>query len=62
MNLAEEVDVVEKITAAAQPILAKSASEPEMPKKPISGKEKYSAEKSREYEKKATPDLKKRAS
>ena len=51
-----------KITAAAQPILAESAKEPETPKKPMSGKEKYSAEKSREDEKKAAPDLKKRAS
>ena len=61
-NLAEEVAAAEKITAAARPILAESASEPEMPKKPMSGKEKYSAEKSREDEKKAAPDLKKRAS
>ena len=61
-NLQEEVAAAEKITAAAQPILAESADEPETPKKPMSGKEKYSAEKSREDEKKAAPDLKKRAS
>ena len=51
-----------KIIAAARPILAESAGEPETPKKPMSGKEKYSAEKSRQDEKKAAPDLKKRAS
>ncbi len=61
-NLKEETAAAEKITAAAQPILAESAREPVTPKKPMSGKEKYSAEKSREEEKKAAPDLKKRAS
>jgi ferritin-like metal-binding protein YciE len=61
-NLKEETAAAEKITAAAQPILAESAREPETPKKPMSGKEKYSIEKSREDEKKAAPDLKKRAS
>jgi ferritin-like metal-binding protein YciE len=60
-NLKEEVAAAEKITAAAQPILAESANEPETKKKPMSGKEKYSAEKSREDEKKAAPDLKKHA-
>jgi ferritin-like metal-binding protein YciE len=61
-NLKEEVAAAEKITAAAQPILAESAKEHETKKKPMSGKEKYSAEKSRDDEKKAEPDLKKRAS
>jgi ferritin-like metal-binding protein YciE len=61
-NLDEEVAAAEKITAAARPILAKSAEEPEAPKKHLSGKQKYSAEKSREDEKKAALDLKKRAS
>ena len=61
-NLKEEVAAAEKITAAAQPILAQSAKEPEMKTTPMSSKEKYSAEKSREDEKKAAPDLKKRAS
>jgi len=61
-NLQEEVAAAEKITAAARPILAESAGEPETRKKPMTGKEKYSAEKSREDEKKAAPDLKKRAS
>jgi ferritin-like metal-binding protein YciE len=61
-NLEEEVVAAQKITAASALILAKSAGEPETPKKPMSGKEKYSAEKSREDEAKAAPDLKKRAS
>ena len=61
-NLQEEVAAAEKITAAAKPIFSESAGEPETPKKPLTGKEKYSAEKSREDEKKAAPDLKKRAS
>ena len=61
-NLQEEVAAAEKITTAARPILAESAGEPETRKKPMTGKEKYSAEKSREDEKKAAPDLKKRAS
>jgi ferritin-like metal-binding protein YciE len=61
-NLNEELAAAEKITAAAQPILKQSSEEPEKEKKPKWGKEKYSAEKSREDEKKAAPDLKKRAS
>jgi ferritin-like metal-binding protein YciE len=61
-NLKEEVAAAEKITAAAQPILAESAKQQETSRKPMSGKEKYSAEKSREDEKKAAPELKKRAS
>jgi ferritin-like metal-binding protein YciE len=61
-NLNEELAAAEKITAAAQPILKESAREPEKPKKPLSSKEKHSAEKSREDEKKAAPELKKRAS
>jgi ferritin-like metal-binding protein YciE len=60
-NLNEELSAAEKITAAAQPILKQSAEEPEKPKKPLSGKEKYSAEKSREDEKKASAEMKKRA-
>jgi ferritin-like metal-binding protein YciE len=60
-NLNEELAAAEKITAAAGPILKESAAEPEKAKKPLSGKEKYSAEKSREDEKKASADLKKRA-
>jgi ferritin-like metal-binding protein YciE len=60
-NLNEELSAAEKITAAAQPILKQSAEEPEKQKKPLSGKEKYSAEKSREDEKKASAEMKKRA-
>jgi ferritin-like metal-binding protein YciE len=61
-NLKEELAAAEKITAAAQPILKESSLEPEKRKKALSGKEKYSAQKSRADEKKAAPDLKKRAS
>jgi ferritin-like metal-binding protein YciE len=57
-NLAEEEAAAKKITAAAQPILKASAAQPEEPEGPKSGKEKYSAAKSREDEKKAEPDLK----
>lgn len=60
-NLNEELAAAEKITAAAQPILKESSREPEKPKKSLSSKEKYSAKKSREDEKKAAPNLKKRA-
>ena len=56
-NLGEELAAAKKITAAAQPILKESAREPEESKKPKTGKEKYSAQKSREDEKKAAPDL-----
>jgi ferritin-like metal-binding protein YciE len=61
-NLNEELAAAEKITAAAGPILKESAAEPEKPKKTLSAKEKHSAEKSRADEKKASADLKKRAS
>jgi ferritin-like metal-binding protein YciE len=57
-NLAEEVAAAKKITAIAQPILKQAAQQPEEPKGPKSGKEKYSAAKSREDEKKASPDIK----
>jgi ferritin-like metal-binding protein YciE len=57
-NLAEELAAAKKITAAAQPILKASAKQPEEPKEPKSGKEKYAAAKSREDEKKAAPDVK----
>jgi ferritin-like metal-binding protein YciE len=60
-NLNEEVGAAKKITAAAQPIMKASSQQPEEPKKPKTGKEKYSAAKSKEDEKKATPDLKKAA-
>jgi ferritin-like metal-binding protein YciE len=52
-NLKEELAAAKKISAAAGPILKQSAKEPEKPKKPKTAKEKYSAELSREDEKKA---------
>jgi ferritin-like metal-binding protein YciE len=60
-NLEEEEAAAEKITAAAQPILKASAAQPEEEEKaPKSGKEKYSAKKSVEDEKKAAPDVKRK--
>jgi ferritin-like metal-binding protein YciE len=56
-NLKEELGAAKKITAAAGPILKQSAKQPEEPKKPKTGKEKYSAKKSKEDEAKAAPDL-----
>jgi RHS repeat-associated protein len=60
-NLNEEVAAAKKILGAAQPILSQSATEPEAKKEPKSGKEKYSAKKSKEDEQKAAPDLRKRS-
>jgi hypothetical protein len=60
LTLDEENLAAAKIKSAAEPIFAKSAEEPEKPEKLKSGKEKYSAKKSIEDEKKAAPDLKKR--
>lgn len=57
-SLNEEQKAAEKILAAARPILQESANQAEEEdKKPMTGKEKYSAQKSREDEKKAAPDL-----
>ena len=61
-NLNEELAAAAKITEAAQPLMLQSSQEPEKKKAPKSAKEKYSAEKSREDEKKAAPGLKRRAS
>ena len=61
-NMNEELAAAEKVTTASGPILLRSSKEPEEPKKPKSTKEQYSAKKSREDERKASPDLKKRAS
>jgi ferritin-like metal-binding protein YciE len=61
-NLNEEQAAAKKILATAQGILKESASEPEQEKEPKSGKEKYSAKKSKEDEKKAAPAIKRRAS
>jgi len=60
-NLSEELAAAKKIKVAAQPILKAASSQPETKKEPKSGKEKYSAKKSKEDEKKAAPDLKKKA-
>src|ERR1700733_5756200 len=57
-NLKEELAASTKITAAGIPIMRQSAQEPEEPKKPKTGKENYSAKKSKEDESKAAPDLK----
>ena len=60
-NLAEEEAAAEKITAAAKPILEASAGQPEEKKAPKSAKEKYSAKKSVEDERKASPDLRRKS-
>jgi ferritin-like metal-binding protein YciE len=57
-NLTEEVAAADKVTAAAVPIMKQSASEPEYETKPKSGKEKYSAKKSLEDERKAAHNIK----
>jgi hypothetical protein len=49
-NLKEELGAAKKITAAGAPIMKESALEPEEPKKQKTGKEKYSAKKSKEDE------------
>ncbi|MBB5062473.1 ferritin-like domain-containing protein [Granulicella mallensis] len=56
-NLNEELAAAKKILIAGKPILLASAKQPEKPKKPKSNKEKYSAELSREDEKKAASSL-----
>jgi ferritin-like metal-binding protein YciE len=52
-NLAEEVAAAKKIMALGLPVLKQAAQQPEEPKGPKSAKEKTSAKKSREDEKKA---------
>lgn len=56
-NLKEELAAAAKITTAGIPLMKQSAQEPDEQKKPKTGKEKYSAKKSREDEAKAAPDL-----
>jgi ferritin-like metal-binding protein YciE len=56
-TLKEELAAAKKVTAASVSILKQSAAEPEAPKKPKTGKEEYSAKKSKEDEAKAAPDL-----
>ncbi len=58
LNLKEELAAAAKITAAGTRIMKQSLQEPEEPERPKSGKEKYSAKKSKEDEAKAAPDLK----
>jgi ferritin-like metal-binding protein YciE len=59
-NLNEEQNAAKKVMEVGQSILKAAAKEPEEEKGPKSGKEKYSDKKSKEDEKKAAPDLKKR--
>jgi ferritin-like metal-binding protein YciE len=62
-NLNEELAAADKITAAGEPILKASAEQPEEgEKKPKSSKEKTSAAKSVQDEKKAAPSVRKKAS
>ncbi len=56
-NLKEELAAAKKVTAAGVSILKQAAKEPEAPKKPKSGKEQYSAKKSKDDEAKAAPEL-----
>jgi ferritin-like metal-binding protein YciE len=60
-SLNEELGAAKKIKAVAQPIFEEAANEPEEEEAPKTGKEKYSAKKSKEDEKKAAPELKKRS-
>jgi ferritin-like metal-binding protein YciE len=57
-NLNEEKNAATKILAAAGPILKEAASEPEQETEPKSGKEKYSAKKSKQDESRAARSLK----
>lgn len=56
-NLNEEQQAAKKILATAQPILKESATEPEGEKGSKTGKERYSAQKSRDDEREAAPSL-----
>jgi ferritin-like metal-binding protein YciE len=58
-NLNEELAAAKKVKAAGAPIMKAASRQPEEPKKPKTGKEKYSEKKSKEDEKAAAPDLKK---
>jgi ferritin-like metal-binding protein YciE len=58
-NLKQELNAAKKVTAAGAPIMKQSGREPEEPKKPKTGKERYSAKKSKEDEANAAPDLNK---
>jgi len=56
-SLKEELAAAKKIIAAALPVMKQSAKEPEAPKKPKTGKEEYSARKSKEDEATAASQL-----
>jgi len=56
-----EVAAAKKIRAAAQPIFKEAGSQDDEEKAPKTGKEKYSAKKSIEDEKKASSGMKKRS-
>ena len=56
-NLKQELAAAKKISKLAVAIIKKSAVEPETKKKPKTGKEKYSALKSKEDEREASPAL-----
>lgn len=56
-NLKQEIAAAKKISKLAVAIIKKSSTEPETKKKPKTGKEKYSALKSKEDERKAAPAL-----
>jgi ferritin-like metal-binding protein YciE len=58
-NLKEELSAAKKITAAGVAIMKQSSLQPEEPKKPKTGKEKYSAKRSKEDEAKAAPEFNK---
>ena len=58
-NLKEELNAAKKITSAGVAIMKQSSLEPEEPKKPKTGKERYSAKKSKKDEAKAAPELNK---
>jgi len=60
-NLNEELAAAKKIMSVGEPILKASANEPEEEKGPKSGKEKYSAKKSVEDEKKAKSRMQRRS-
>lgn len=56
-NLKQELAAAKKISKLAVPIIKRSAAEPETKKKPKTGKEKYSAMKSKEDEQEAASAL-----
>jgi ferritin-like metal-binding protein YciE len=60
-NLNEEIAAAKNILQAGKSILAEAAAEPEEEKKPKTAKEKYSAQKSKEDEKKAEPELRRKS-